>query len=124
MKWSNEVLASEEKPLPIITLTTDFGVGSPYVAVMKGVILGINPRATIVDITHGVPPQNVRQGAIVLAETTPWFPPGTLHVAVVDPGVGSERRILYAELGEQRYIAPDNGLLSRLAVGGPVVRMI
>lgn len=110
--------------MPIVTLTTDFGVGSPYVAVMKGVMLGINPRATIVDITHGVPPQDVRQGAIVLAETTPWFPPGTLHVAVVDPGVGSARRILYAELGEQRYIAPDNGLLSRLAAGGPVVRMI
>ena len=77
-------------PPPIITLTTDFGAGSRYVAAMKGVILSINPQARLVDLSHSVPPQNIRQGAIVLAETAPWFPPGTIHVAVVDPGVGTQ----------------------------------
>ena len=100
---------------PIITLATDFGVGSPYVAAMKGVILSLCPAARIVDLSHAIPPQDVRQGAIVLAETTPLFPAGTIHVAVVDPGVGTERAIVYAEIGEQRYVCPDNGLLSRLA---------
>lgn len=108
----------------VITLTTDFGVDSPYVAAMKGVILSIHPAANIVDITHSVPPQDVRRGALVLDETTPWFPAGTIHVAVVDPGVGSSRRILYAQFGGQQYIAPDNGLLSRLALRGPASRMI
>lgn len=100
----------------IITLTTDFGVGSPYVAAMKGVILSINPEATLVDISHAISAQDVRQGALVLAETTRWFPPGTIHVAVVDPGVGTARRIVYARMGEHDFIAPDNGLLSRLAL--------
>ena len=100
---------------PLITLTTDFGEGSPYVAAMKGVILSINPRARLVDLTHSVPAQDIRQGAIVLDEVTPLYPPATLHVAVVDPGVGSARAIVYAEIGGQRYICPDNGLLSRLA---------
>ncbi|MEX0978211.1 MAG: SAM-dependent chlorinase/fluorinase [Pirellulales bacterium] len=100
----------------IITLTTDFGAGSPYVAAMKGVILSINPRATLVDITHAVPPQDVRQGALVLFDTTRWFGPETIHVAVVDPGVGTSRKIVYARIGTQHFIAPDNGLLSRLAL--------
>lgn len=108
----------------VITLTTDFGVDSPYVAAMKGVILSINPAANIVDVTHSVPPQDVRRGALVLDEATPWFPDGTIHVAVVDPGVGSSRRILLAQFGGQQYIAPDNGLLSRLALRGPASRMI
>jgi len=99
----------------IITLTTDFGTGSPYVAAMKGVILSINPAATIVDVTHAIPPQDVRHGALVLDEVTRWFHPGTIHVAVIDPGVGTERAILYARIGGQQYIAPDNGLLSKLA---------
>lgn len=100
----------------IITLTTDFGPSSPYVAVMKGVILSVNPQARIVDITHAVPAQDVRAGALALAEAAPWFPSRTIHVAVVDPGVGSERRIVYARIGEHDHIAPDNGLLSRLAL--------
>lgn len=108
----------------LITLTTDFGADSPYVAAMKGVILSINPAASIVDVTHSVPPQDVRRGALVLDEATPWFPDGTIHVAVVDPGVGSSRRILYAQFGQQHYIAPDNGLLSRLALRHPASRMI
>jgi S-adenosyl-L-methionine hydrolase (adenosine-forming) len=99
----------------LITLTTDFGPSSPYVAAMKGVILSLNPRAQIVEITHAVPPQDVRHGAIVLEEITPWFPPETIHVAVVDPGVGSSRKIIYARIGPSHFLAPDNGLLSRLA---------
>jgi S-adenosyl-L-methionine hydrolase (adenosine-forming) len=99
----------------LITVTTDFGVGSPYVAQMKGVILSICREVALVDISHAVAPQNIRQGAVVLADATPVFPSGTIHVAVVDPGVGTARRIVYAEIGEQRYVAPDNGLLSLLA---------
>jgi S-adenosylmethionine hydrolase len=101
---------------PIITLTTDFSVGSPYVAIMRGVILSINPWANVVDITHGIPAQDIRQGAVALEDATPWFPQGTIHVAVVDPGVGSDRQIVFAEIGDQRYVAPDNGLLGRLAL--------
>lgn len=100
----------------IITLTTDFGADSPYVAAMKGVILSIDPDAKLVDITHSVPPQNVRQGALVLASVTPRFPPDTIHVAVIDPGVGTTRQIVYARIGSQQYVCPDNGLLSRLAL--------
>ncbi len=100
--------------MPIITLTTDFGTGSPYVAAMKGVILSINPAATLVDISHAVPAQDIARGALVLEDTTPWFPDDTIHVAVVDPGVGTARSILYARIGSQQYVAPDNGLLGRL----------
>lgn len=100
---------------PIITLTTDFGPSSRYVAAMKGVILSLNPQVRLMDLTHTIPPQNVRAGAFALAETAPFFPPETIHVAVVDPGVGSLRRIVYARIGHQQFVAPDNGLLSRLA---------
>jgi S-adenosyl-L-methionine hydrolase (adenosine-forming) len=98
----------------IITLTTDFGSGSPYVAAMKGVLLGMNPAVRLVDLSHDVGPQNVREGAVLLAEATPWFPAGTIHVAVIDPGVGTARKLIYARLGDQQYLAPDNGLLSLL----------
>lgn len=101
--------------MSIITLTTDFGTGSPYVAAIKGVILSINPRVNIVDVTHDIPPQDIRRGAVVLDDVAERFPDGTIHVVVVDPGVGTERAILFAEIGTQRYVAPDNGLLSRLA---------
>ncbi len=100
---------------PIITLTTDFGVGSPYSAAMKGVILSLNPMARIVDISHSISPQNIRQGALALVDTTPLFPEETIHVAVIDPGVGSNRPIVYVEFPWGRYICPDNGLLGRLA---------
>lgn len=102
---------------PVITLTTDFGVGSPYVAAMKGVILAINPQVTLVDLTHAIGPQDIRQGALALENASPWFPPGTIHVAVVDPGVGTSRGIVYLRTGDQQYLAPDNGLLGRLALG-------
>ncbi len=109
---------------PIITLTTDFGEGSRYVAAMKGVILSINPRVRIVDSSHSVPPQDIRCGAIALAEAAPFFPADTIHVAVVDPGVGTERRIVYARIGQQQFIAPDNGLLSRLAAAEPPSKIV
>lgn len=99
----------------LITLTTDFGADSPYVAQMKAVILSLNPTAQIVDVTHSVPPQDIRRGAWTLEEAGPFWPAGTIHVCVVDPGVGTSRRLVYAEIGSGRYLAPDNGLLSRLA---------
>jgi S-adenosylmethionine hydrolase len=101
---------------PLITLTTDFGTGSPYVAQMKGVIWTICRDAELVDVTHAVGSQNIREGAIVLADVAPRFPAGTIHVAVVDPGVGTARRLIYAEIGSQRYLAPDNGLLGIVAL--------
>ena len=97
---------------PIITLLTDFGVESTYPAQMKGVILGRCATANIVDISHGVPPHDVRTAAFMLASAAPAFPPGTIHMAVVDPQVGSQRRILAAEAGGFIYLAPDNGLLT------------
>lgn len=110
--------------MAIITLTTDFGAGNNYTAMMKGVILSINPDVTLVSITDHIPAQNISDGGIVLNETTPWFPPDTIHVAVVDPGVGTNRMILYAELNGQRYILPDNGLLSYLTKNGSPDRLI
>jgi S-adenosylmethionine hydrolase len=98
--------------MAIITLTTDFGRDSPYVAQMKGVILSLSPSANIVDITHAIPPQDIFAGALALADAAPWFPPETIHVAVVDPGVGTSRRAIAARIGEQWYLAPDNGLLT------------
>ena len=104
----------------IITLTTDFGTGSPYVAQMKGVILSINPDAKLVDITHAIGRQDLRGGALVLFDAAKWFPADTIHVAVVDPGVGTPRKIVYARIGPHDFIAPDNGILSRLALAtGP-----
>ena len=97
---------------PIITLTTDFGVGSPYVAAMKGVMLSIDPSARLIDLSHAIEPQQVRQAAMFLAETTGLFPAGSLHVVVVDPGVGTSRAIVYVEIDTQCYLCPDNGLLS------------
>ncbi len=100
--------------MSIITLTTDFGTGSPYVAAIKGVILSINPDATLVDLSHDIRPQDIRQGALVLADVSWLFPNGTIHVAVIDPGVGTGRPIVYAHIGSQHYVSPDNGLLSEL----------
>jgi len=94
---------------PIITLTTDFGEDSPYVAAMKGVILGTNPAARLIDLSHQIPPQDLRHAAYFLAESIPYFPAQTIHVIVVDPGVGSDRALLYAELDGHRLLVPDNG---------------
>jgi S-adenosylmethionine hydrolase len=100
--------------MSLITLTTDFGDYSPYAAVMKGVILSVNSDVRIVDLSHRIPPQDVRHGSYFLATTIPYFPPQTIHVAVVDPGVGTERSILLAEACGQFVLAPDNGLLTGL----------
>jgi S-adenosylmethionine hydrolase len=99
-------------PPPLITLTTDFGTASPYVAVMKGVILSINPAARITDLTHAIRAQDLRHASYFLATAVPYFPPGTIHLCVVDPGVGSERAALYAEAGGQRFVGPDNGIFT------------
>jgi S-adenosyl-L-methionine hydrolase (adenosine-forming) len=96
-------------PDPIITLTTDFGADSPYVAAMKGVILAINPAARLVDLSHQIWAQCVRHAAFFLAQTIPHFPPEVIHVVVVDPGVGTERALLYVEIDGHRILAPDNG---------------
>lgn len=100
--------------MSIITLTTDFGLSDGYVAAMKGVILGIAPQATLVDITHQIAPQNVREAAYVLATTLPYFPPDTVHVAVVDPGVGSARRPMAARIDGSYCVGPDNGVFTYL----------
>jgi S-adenosylmethionine hydrolase len=98
----------------VITLTTDFGLEDHYVGVMKGVILGISPGATLVDITHQVSPYEVTEGAFLLAQAYPHFPPKTVHVAVVDPGVGTARRPILLEAAGQYFVAPDNGVLSMI----------
>ncbi len=95
---------------PIITLLSDFGTSDPYVAAMKGVILSIQPEATLVDLTHEVPPQDIIAGAFLLAGAAPYFPPRTIHLAVVDPGVGTQRRALAARARGQFWVGPDNGL--------------
>jgi S-adenosylmethionine hydrolase len=97
---------------PVIALITDFGLADGYVGSMKGVILGICPEATLVDISHEIRPQAVRQAAYVLSAATPYFPPGTVHLVVVDPGVGSERRPVVVQTERATYVAPDNGVLS------------
>jgi S-adenosylmethionine hydrolase len=98
--------------MAIITLTTDFGTDDPYVAVMKGVILSINPDATIVDFCHTVKPQDVAQAAYILSTTHRYFPQGSIHVAVVDPGVGTERQAVLLVTQQGFFIGPDNGVLS------------
>ncbi len=98
--------------MTIITLTTDFGVSDGYVGALKGAILSLAPSVTLVDISHAVPPQDVRHGARVLAAAAPFFPPGALHVAVVDPGVGSARRAIALQTPSATFIGPDNGLFT------------
>lgn len=93
----------------VITLTTDFGHDAPYVAAMKGVILGIDPTARLVDLSHTIGPQDIRHAAFFLASAIPFFPDGPLHVVVVDPGVGTDRAVLYIETAGHRLLAPDNG---------------
>jgi S-adenosylmethionine hydrolase len=96
----------------VITLTTDFGTGDGYVASMKGVILGINPQATVVDISHSVEPQFIRQASFILHTSWRSFPEGSIHIVVVDPGVGSHRRAVILKTPSAYFIAPDNGALS------------
>ncbi len=96
---------------PLITLLTDFGSRDSYVGVLKGVIAGICPEAAVVDLTHAVPPQDIRAGAFHLLVACPYFPAGSIHLAVVDPGVGTDRPLIAVEAGGHRFVGPDNGLL-------------
>lgn len=101
----------------ILTLLTDFGTSDHYVAAMKGVVLQRDPTLRIIDLSHDVPAQDVARAAWLLSEAAPWYPPGTVHVVVVDPGVGSARRALVAQVGDQIVVGPDNGLVTLLARG-------
>jgi S-adenosylmethionine hydrolase len=102
-------------PMPIITLLTDFGAADAYVGIMKGVMLGIAPAARLVDLTHTVPPQAVRVGALLLRSAVEYFPAATIHLAVVDPGVGSTRTPLLVVTERALFVGPDNGLLAPAA---------
>ncbi len=97
---------------PIITLTSDFGLSDHFVGTMKGVILGIAPEAEIVDITHSVQAYDVLDGALAIAQAYSYFPPGTVHIVVVDPGVGTARRPILVTTDGHKFVAPDNGVLS------------
>lgn len=98
----------------IITLLTDFGLRDHFVAAMKGVMLSVNPELTLVDISHSVPPQDIFGGAFTLGQAWSLFPPKTIHLAVVDPGVGAARKALAASAGGHFFVAPDNGILTRV----------
>lgn len=99
---------------PLVTLTSDFGTRDPYAAAMKGAVLAACPQANVTDLTHEIAPHDVLEAALFLAATVPYFPPGTVHVAVVDPGVGGERLAVAARLAGQYVVGPDNGLLTLL----------
>lgn len=109
------------KPSGIVALLTDYGLQDPYVGLLKGALLSVNPQARIVDLTHEIPAQDVREGRRVLAAALPFFPAGTVFVAVVDPGVGSDRALLAVETDRHYLLAPDNGLLGFL---GRAVRRV
>src|SRR6202035_3830343 len=102
------------KPSGIVTLLTDFGLDDAYVGAMKGAILAVHPKTSLVDITHGVRPFAVLQGAFLLDSAWRSFPPGTVHVAVVDPGVGSDRKAIAFKAADHSFVGPDNGLFTFL----------
>ncbi len=123
-------LASESRSptlqpgFPLITLLTDFGVADPYVAMMKAAILAEAPAAEILDISHAVAPQNIDQAAFLIAASVPFFPRGAIHLVVVDPGVGGDRRMLAAECAGSFFVAPDNGVLTELFHAHPPNRIV
>lgn len=100
--------------MALITITTDFGLKDGNVGVMKGVIYGITPTTSVIDLTHLVPPQNVLEANYILTRSIPYFPAGTIHIFVVDPGVGTQRRPMATQIGDQYFIGPDNGALTGL----------
>ena len=108
----------------LITLTTDFGLRDAYVGAMKGVMLGIAPGAQMVDITHEISPQDVMEAAFVLQEAYPFFPSGTVHLVVVDPGVGTERRPIALKADGYYFVGPDNGLFTLLLNGKPIEQVV
>lgn len=101
--------------MAVVTFTTDFGVSDAYVGIMKGVVLSMANDAVLVDITHAIPPQDVRAGAFALADAAPYFPAGTVHLAVVDPGVGGERDGIAVVSRGHFFVGPDNGLMAMAA---------
>lgn len=109
---------------PVIALLTDFGSRDHYVGAMKGVMLGICPDATLVDVTHGITPHAVVEGALELASSYRYFPAGTVFVVVVDPGVGSNRKGLAVEAGDYRFVAPDNGVLTAVLRETPPKKVV
>lgn len=100
------------RPRPIVTLLTDFGTRDYYVAAMKAVLIRENPQARLIDVTHNVPPQDILCGSITLERAVDGFPPGTVHLAVVDPGVGTDRRLIITRIRGQWVVCPDNGLIT------------
>src|SRR4030066_1927170 len=114
--------------MTVITLLTDFGMRDGYPGVMKGVIWKIAPDVQIADISHSIKPQNITHGALALVRTSQFFPSGSIHVAVVDPGVGTQRRPLGLHLGEHYFIGPDNGLftlvLQHAETSGYAIRVV
>lgn len=100
--------------MPVISLMTDFGIKDGNVGVMKGVIWNIAPETQISDLSHMIAPQNVREAALILARSAPFFPENSIHVVVVDPGVGTARRPMAARIGNQYYVGPDNGTITLL----------
>lgn len=109
---------------PLIALLTDFGTRDWYVAAIRGVLLARAPRARLVDITHEIPPQDITAGAFTLAAAAPWFPPGTVFLTVVDPGVGSRRTLIAVRAGRQSFVGPDNGLLALALERATRVRIV
>jgi S-adenosylmethionine hydrolase len=118
---ARRVSVSERSTVPLITLLTDFGAEDYFVGAVKGVILSENPAARIVDITHEIPPHDVEAAAFTLLAVHTSFPAGTIHVAVVDPGVGSARKALVMESSKQFFIGPDNGIFSYAAADDAAV---
>jgi S-adenosylmethionine hydrolase len=111
--------------MTVVTLTTDFGMTDPFVGIMKGVLATRAPDATVIDVSHGVPPQDVLAGALVLRQAVPYFPPDAIHVAVVDPGVGTSRRaICVATTAGTLLVGPDNGVLSLAAPPDSVAKVV
>jgi S-adenosylmethionine hydrolase len=111
-------------PRPVVALLTDFGLRDHYVGAMKGVMLGICPDVSLVDISHDVPPHDVLAAALELAAVWPYFPAGTIFLTVVDPGVGSTRRGIAVDAGGYRFIAPDNGVLTPILDAHPPARVV
>lgn len=108
----------------LATLLTDFGAKEAYPAAMKGVILSLCPQAQVVDISHDIPPHDVLAAALVLGESAPYFPPGTVHVVVVDPGVGTDRRVLVGQFERRTYVFPDNGVITAIAERSPAEALV
>ncbi len=111
-----------QKPSGIVTLITDFGWAGEYVGALKGAILKVNPRCLIVDITHQISPQNILQASFVLQKSYSYYPPGTVHGVVVDPGVGMKRRALVVKKDKYFFVGPDNGVFSGLLSAGGKIR--